>query len=58
MNPLLLYVGHEFTAGVFPVQFGPLPESHLCFFLMNSWGVFVWTIVAFYLHRHKFYLAL
>ncbi|CAG0896559.1 unnamed protein product [Darwinula stevensoni] len=58
MNAILLYVGHELLEKTFPVQFGPLPESHLARLFMNLWGTIFWILVAVWLHSHRFFLAL
>lgn len=56
MNALLIYIGHEMTAEMFPIRWYPhndaRPEdprsSHFISLLSDTWGVGVWIIISYY----------
>ncbi|XP_064457684.1 heparan-alpha-glucosaminide N-acetyltransferase-like isoform X2 [Ornithodoros turicata] len=57
MNPILLYVGHELTHGLFP-WFWLCSETHYCYLFMNLWATSLWVIIAFVLYRKGFFLSI
>uniref|UniRef100_T1ITK5 Uncharacterized protein n=1 Tax=Strigamia maritima TaxID=126957 RepID=T1ITK5_STRMM len=57
MNSIFLYVGHEFTHGVFPWNWA-CPPSHLCYLASAAWGSTLWVIISIYLYYKKFFLII
>lgn len=56
MNSILIYVGHEILSQMFPFRWriGEM-NTHFVLLLENSWNAAMWMVVAWYLHRKKWY---
>lgn len=59
MNALLLYVGHSVCYRMFPFHWriGAM-ENRAVVLLEAIWGVALWTIIAYIMHRKRSYITL
>lgn len=58
-NALAMYVGHQLCYQIFPFhwKYGSM-KTHTLQLIEALWGVGVWTIIAYLLHRKKIYLSI
>ncbi|CAF2936916.1 unnamed protein product [Rotaria sp. Silwood2] len=57
MNSIVIYVGHMFLEGSFPVQF-EVDETHVKLMAVNMYGAFFWTLVAALMFHKKIFIAI
>ncbi|XP_046753935.1 heparan-alpha-glucosaminide N-acetyltransferase-like [Diprion similis] len=59
MNALAMYVGHQLCYQIFPFHwaYGEM-NTHTWRLIEAIWGVGLWTVIAYFLHRRKIYLTL
>ena len=58
MNSIVIYVGHEVCAKLFPVQFRVEETRHWQLMIMHLYGVTFWIIVAGVMYRKKTFIAI
>lgn len=59
MNSILLYAGHSVGYKIFPWHWSyGLMNTHFFLTIEAIWGAFLWGLVAYWLHKQEFYLAL
>ncbi|CAF1406663.1 unnamed protein product [Adineta ricciae] len=58
MNSIVIYVGHEVCAKLFPVQFRVEETRHWQLMIMHLYGVIFWIIVAGVMYRKKTFIAI
>ena len=60
MNSILIYILHEQLQGQVPFCGGCETEktSHMIQMWMQTGGVTVWVLYAYYCHKRKFYLVI
>ncbi|XP_046391783.1 heparan-alpha-glucosaminide N-acetyltransferase-like [Ischnura elegans] len=58
LNPLLLYVGHCLTKGMFPWFWEPVVNSHAELLSMNVWATALWLLISFCLSHYNLRVSL
>ena len=58
MNSLLLYIGHEVCADLFPISWKPYTKGHAELLFMNIWGTLIWVTISYVLYRKRIFFAL
>ncbi|KAL7287745.1 hypothetical protein TKK_0018128 [Trichogramma kaykai] len=58
-NPILLYVGHYLTSGLFPFEWNinGIP-THTSVLAMNLWTTTLWTVIAYILYKKEILIAI
>lgn len=58
MNSILVYVGSELLAGMFPFGWSGMETSHLEFLVSNVISVLLWALIAYYWYIIGFFVKI